>query len=156
VFTGDASQEQGGFDDNRVTLSEAHVRWSPADWELSALYALGRISDTAGPNADFFAAGGTLIPEEFFGWYLEGAYRGFRGERYGFTPFVRYERFNTASEYSVADLTSAPLTPDDTEAWTAGFTFDLAPGVVIKADYVAFPDDDDGDDRTDLSLGYGF
>ena len=156
VFTGDSSQDQPGFDNNRVTLTEAHVRYSPGPWELSALYALGRISDTAGPNADFFAAGGTLIPEEFFGWFLEGAYRGFRGERYGITPFVRYEQFNTASDYSVAGLTSAPPTPDDTEAWTAGFTFDLAPGVVIKGDYIAFPDDDEGDDRTELSLGYAF
>jgi hypothetical protein len=156
VFTGDSSQEQEGFDNNRITLSEAHVRWSPADWDFSALYALGRISDTAEPNAQFFAGGGTLIPKEFFGWYVEGAYRGFRGARYGLTPFVRYERLNTASDYTVADLASAPQTPDDVDAWTAGFTFDLAPGVVIKGDYVTFPDDDDGDDRTELSLGYSF
>ena len=170
VFTGDASQDRPGFDDNRVTLSEAHVRYAPGDWELSALYALGRISNTAEANLAqipddpfpgipddgvIIGVNHTPIPEEFFGWFVEGAYRGFTGERYGFTPFLRYEHFNTASEY--ADLEGVPLpAPDDIEAWTAGFTFDLAPGVVIKADYVAFPDDDEGDDRTELSLGYAF
>ena len=31
--------------DPRVTLWEAHARWTPARWDLSALYARGTISD---------------------------------------------------------------------------------------------------------------
>ena len=43
IFTGDASQDQEGFDDNRITLTEAHARYSPATWDFAALYAVGHI-----------------------------------------------------------------------------------------------------------------
>jgi hypothetical protein len=158
VFTGNSGQDQPGLGDHRITLTEAHGRWSPGNWDLSALYALGRIDDSldanlalSGGSTDF---GVSPVPEEFFGWYLEGAYR-YMGSRYGIAPFVRYERWNTASEYESPATAPALVTPDDLEAWTAGFNFTLAPGVVIKADYVGFVDGDEGD-RADLSLGYAF
>ena len=158
IFTGNSGQDQPGFDDHRITLTEAHGRYSPGNWDFSALYALGEISDSL--DANLALSGGapdfgvSPVPEEFFGWYLEGAYR-FQGVRYGIAPFVRYERWNTASEYE-SPAGGPVLQPlDDLEAWTAGFNFTLAPGVVIKADYVSFVDDDEGD-RADLSLGYSF
>jgi len=160
IFTGDASQDQPGFDDNRITLTEAHGRYSPAMWDFAALYAIGHISNSADANITLFGPAGpggglTPIPEEFFGWYVEGAYRGFQGSRYGITPFVRYERWNTASDY--ASLGNGLDIPglDDLKAWTLGFNFTLAPGVVLKADYVNLLDSDEGD-RTDLSVGYTF
>jgi hypothetical protein len=170
IFTGDASQDQQGFDDNRITLTEAHARYSPANWDSAALYAVGHIRNSAEANMTLFgpsvpgggippggfviAADATPIPTDFFGWYQEGAYRGFQGPRYGITPFLRYERWNPASDYSSLDDLEIPA-PDDLEAWTVGFNFTLAPGVVLKADYVNLPDSDFGD-RTDLSVGYTF
>jgi len=68
---------------------------------------------------------------------------------------VRYERWNTASDYaSLGDGLDIPGL-DDLKAWTLGFNFTLAPGVVLKADYVNLADSDEGD-RTDLSVGYTF
>jgi hypothetical protein len=170
IFTGDASQDQPGFDDNRVTLTEAHARYAPGNWDLAALYAVGHISNSAAANITLFGppvgggipgvgggivADATPIPEEFFGWYVEGAYRGFQGSRYGITPFVRYERWNTASDYASFGPGLDIPSLEDLEAWTAGFNFTLAPGVVLKADYVSFVDSDEAD-RTDLSVGYTF
>src|SRR5207248_7809787 len=37
--------------DPRITLWEAHGRWTPGKLDLSALYARGSISDLAGANA---------------------------------------------------------------------------------------------------------
>jgi len=158
IFTGNSGQDQPGLDDHRITLTEAHGRYSPGNWDFSALYALGQIDDSL--DANLALSGGlpdfgvSPVPEQFFGWYLEGAYR-YMGARYGIAPFVRYERWNTASEYQSPETGPALVTPDDLEAWTAGFNFTLAPGVVIKADYVGFVDSDEGD-RADLSLGYAF
>jgi len=154
LFTGDAAQDQPGFDDNRVTLWEGHARWNPGNWDLSALYSRVHIANT-GPVNITLVGNPALIPEELFGWYVEAAYRApLRGER-TIAPFARYERLNTASRYAPigAGITSEPL--DDTEALTAGLNFYIARGVVLKFDYLQFLRDDRSD-RFDLGVGYQF
>jgi hypothetical protein len=154
VFSGDAAQGQPGFDDNRVTLWEGHARWNPGNWDLSALYSRVHLANTAEINATL-VGNPALIPETAFGWYLEGAYRmPLRNEK-TLAPFVRYERLNTAASYAFigAGLTPEPL--DDTDVLTAGVNFGLAPGVVLKFDYLRFLHADRGS-RFDLGVGYQF
>jgi hypothetical protein len=154
VFTGDAAQGQPGFHDNRVTLWEGHVRWNPGNWDLSALYSRVHIANTAPINTTL-VGNPALIPEAAFGWYLEGAYRvALRNEK-TLAPFARYERLNTAASYAFigAGLTPHPL--DDTEVLTTGINLNLAPGVVLKFDYLQFLHDAGGD-RFDLGIGYQF
>jgi len=154
VFTGGAGQRQPGLDNNRVTLWEAHARWQPGHWDLAALYAHGHISNTAAVNAGLVGMP-TLIPENFYGWYGEAAWRGWRQHRWPLTPFVRYERFNTAASYSTLASGLAPPALPTRRAITAGVQLELAPGVIVKADYVDLATPEDGD-RIDLGLGYEF
>jgi len=157
IFSGGADQDQPGFHDNRVTLWEGHARWQNADWELSALYASGHISGTAPVNqqyVDSFATP-TLIPEDFHGWYLEGAWRGLVGRRWPLVPFLRYEQFNTASAYARLPSGAAPAPLALQDVFTYGLQFEFARGVVLKADYVDFTRGVEGD-RFDLGLGYEF
>src|SRR5262249_57765078 len=86
VFNGDAAQGQPGFHDNRVTLWEGHARWSPGNWDLSALYSHVHIDNTAPINTTL-VGNPTLIPEAEFGWYLEGAYRLPLGNEKTLSPF---------------------------------------------------------------------
>jgi hypothetical protein len=154
VFTGDAAQGQPGFDDNRVTLWEAHARWNPGNWDLSALYSRVHIAGTAPINTTL-VGNPALIPEDAFGWYLEGAFRvPLRSEK-TLAPFVRYERLNTASSYAFVGTSVTPDALADTEVVTTGINFYLTPGVVLKFDYLQFLHDD-GDDRFDLGVGYQF
>lgn len=154
VFTGGASQGQDGFDGAHITLWEGHARWTPGAFDLSGLYAHGHISNTQQINTTL-VGNPTLIPENFFGWYLQGAYRVFEHGRYNLSPFVRYERFNTASDYAAlaAGLTPEALT--DQKVWTTGLNLGFAPGVVLKADYLWFRDSELSD-RFDLGIGYQF
>ncbi len=154
IFSGDAAQGQPGFDDNVVTLWEAHGTWSPGRFEFAALYANGHISSTSKVNLTFIG-NPTLIPESFYGWYGQMAYSLFDWEDNSLRPFVRFERLNTASNYS--DL-SPGLTPEngpDQDIITSGVNFLFAQGVVLKADYQHFHGTG-GSDQINFGMGYQF
>lgn len=157
VFTGKASQDNPAATlapDARVTLWEAHTRWTPGNFDLSALYSMGTISDTAALNATF-VGNPTLIPREFWGGYLQGAYLLPLGGRRSVAPFVRYERFNTGADYAALPAgLSVNALPTET-VWTTGINFYLNPNVVFKADYQHFAVDSDNT-RIDLGLGLEF
>ncbi len=154
LFTGGASQGQTSLGSSRVTLWEGHARWMPAQWELSALYARGRISNTAALNRVSLGQP-TPIPQSFFGWYTEAAYRAIERDRWSLTPFVRYERFNTGASFADLGLGITPPDARDREVFTGGVNWMITPGVVIKADYLNFRGGS-GDNRWDLGLGYQF
>ena len=152
LFSGGASHGQA-LAPARVTLWDLHARWTPGRWDLAALYSRGSISHTAELNAPW--VGGTLIPKTFEGGYLQAGYHLWRSDNYALTPFARLERFNTASSY--ADL-GPGLTPEarPTErVLTLGANFELAPGVVLKADWQRFSQNRELD-RSNLGLGWSF
>lgn len=157
VFTGKASQGNPAASlaaDAKVTLWDVHTRWTPGNFDLSALYARGGITDTAALNATF-AGNPSLIPEEFWGAYVQGAYRIALAGNSSIAPFVRYEQFNTGSSYAAlpAGLNVSAL-PTET-VWTAGISYYLNPNVVFKADYQGF-DVNSSRDRYNLGLGLEF
>lgn len=154
LFTGGASQGQPGLPNADVTLWEGHTRWTPARWDFSALYARGSISGTRRINITLIG-NPVLIPKEFFGWYVQTAYRAMDDGSASLAPFVRYERFNTASDYADIGLGLTPAALSDRKVWTGGLNWTFAPGVVVKADYVDFQDNSAGD-RFDLGVGYQF
>jgi hypothetical protein len=153
IFTGGASQGQLNTS-SHVTLWETHARWTPGNADLSALYARGSISNTAAVNTTM-VGNPTLIPESFFGWYVQAAYRLWQKDHYSFNPFLRYERFNTASSYATIPAGLTPPTMPDQKSLTGGFNFNIADGVVLKADYVSLKDSNISN-RFDLGLGYQF
>jgi hypothetical protein len=155
LITSGVGQRQAGslVADSRATLWEAHTRWTPGRFDLSALYARGTLSNTQAYNLAN-VGNPTPIPEAFFGWYLQSAYRVWEHGTYSLMPFVRYERVNTASSY--ADQPAGLGTPAaDTETiLTSGFNFYLNPNVVFKGDYQAFTLRQD--DRFNLGMGLMF
>lgn len=157
VFTGKIAQGNPDIDvanDSRLTLWDAHTRWTPGNFDLSALYAKGTISDTKDLNLTF-VGNPTPVPKEFYGWYTQAAYKVWQSGTYSLSPFVRYERFNTASAYASVPLGLGVDTgPTETVA-TYGVNFYINPNVVFKADYQHVSEDTDST-RYDLGLGVAF
>ena len=156
LFTGKAGQGQADFPARtaRVTLWEGHARYTPGSWDLSALYALGKISGTRDLNLSF-VGNPTPVPKEFFGWFVQGAYTLWSNGDASLAPFARYERFNTAYKYE--DLPAGlGIAPSPTEGvTTVGLSYKINPGVVFKADYQKFRGDTTRD-RFNLGVGYAF
>jgi outer membrane murein-binding lipoprotein Lpp len=156
VFTGKAGQASPDFpaNDARVTLWETHARWTPGRWDLSALYAKGTISHTEELNLAF-AGQPTPVPSEFFGWYAQAAWRVWESGSYMLTPFLRYERFNTAGAFAALADASATNPAQTESVTTVGLSFNLNPNVVLKSDYQKFSVDSFRD-RFNLGLGLSF
>ena len=115
---------------------DAHMRWAPGRFDLSALYARATIRNTAQLNA--LLTGPVLIPAEFDGWYVQAAYRVWSSGDRSLTPFARYERFNTGRSYAVLAPSPAPAPLPTQGVMTLGANFMFAGGVVLKADVQAF------------------
>jgi opacity protein-like surface antigen len=153
----------------RVTLWETHARWTPGNFDLSALYARGAISNLELANA---ANPGSPnpIPSQFYGYYFQGAYQLWEHDDYRFAPFVRWEYYDMGSAY---EGTSGPVVPVGRvpisanpgdygywpvyrdRVWTTGANFYVTPHVVFKLDYQWFDLNKDFS-RLDLGLGVAF
>jgi Phosphate-selective porin O and P len=155
--------------DQRVTLWETHARWTPGQWDLSALYAHGAISNLTIANASN-PGSPNPIPSQFYGWYLQGAWQAFEQGDYRLVPFVRWEYYDTGAGYEgtagpVLPLGSVPLSanPGDygywpvnrDRVWTVGANFYVTPHLVFKVDYQSFDLNKDFT-RIDLGLGLAF
>ena len=154
VFSGGASQGQADYARARITLADLHARWTPGKWDLSALYARGGISNTAALNLPLVGSA-TLIPKNFSGGYVQAAYKLWSSGDYQLSPFVRYERFNTASSYAYL---GSGITPDPDKAEsvaTIGANLWITPTIVLKADYQRFKINTLAN-RVNLGLGWSF
>ena len=157
------------YGNQRVTLWEAHARWTPAKFDLSALYAHGSISNVAGANASN-PGSPNPIPSAFYGYFAQAAYDLWDYDTYRLSPFVRWERYDMGSKYEGTPGPNLPLgqvpvsaAPGDygtwpgnhDSVWTWGANFYLNPHVVLKADYQLFRINTDFS-RIDLGLGLNF
>ncbi|HSE13077.1 MAG TPA: porin [Rudaea sp.] len=160
VFAGKIGQDTPDFpaDNARLVLGEAHVRWQPGPFDLSALYARGTISDTQSLNLSYLGQP-TPVPKAFWGGYAQGAWRALEWGRSSLVPFARYEEFNTGAAYAEQPPGfGMPALPTQ-RVWTAGANYYLNPNVVFKVDYQHFNYDDEAlgyGNRFDLGLGYQF
>jgi hypothetical protein len=168
VSTGKAVQVTGAPADPRVTLWEGHARWTPGNFDLTALYAHGSISNVAEANLANLGSPNP-IPSAFYGYYLQAAYGLWEHGDYRLTPFARWEYYNMGSKYSgttpMIPPGSVPLSanPGDYGVWpqnrdhvlTVGANFYVTPHVVFKADYQYF-DLNSQLKRFDLGLGLNF
>lgn len=157
IFTSNVTQSNPDLklaQDARMTLWDVHSRWTPGDWDLSALYARGTFSDTQKLNLSFVGLP-TPVPQEFFGWYAQAAYKLWQNGDYKLSPFIRYEGVNTAAAYETMPLGLGVATTNTEHITTLGASFYLHPNVVIKLDYQDF-DQDDTRNRLNLGLGLAF
>jgi hypothetical protein len=166
IFTGKAAlPPPAGLPDERVTLWEAHARWTPGAADISAVYARGTISNTATYNLVNTGVANPL-PSAFLGYYLQGAYTLWQQGGYRFSPFIRWEHYDMGASYEgiAPGFTTVPTglaadgkpwpQPRDS-VWTLGASFFLNPHVVFKADYQHFDVNSDFT-RLDLGLGVSF
>jgi Phosphate-selective porin O and P len=153
----------------RVTLWEAHARWMPSRWDLSALYARGTISNAGLANASN-PGSPNPIPASFYGYYFQGAYELWSHGDYKLNPFVRWERYNMGASY---DGTTGPVIPpgqvplsanpgdyglwplNHDRVWTVGANFYIGPHLVLKTDYQWYQENVNFK-RFDLGLGVAF
>jgi len=153
----------------RVTLWEGHARWTPGNFDLSALYAHGSIGNLAIANASN-PGSPNPIPSQFYGYFFQGAYTVWDQGDYRFAPFVRWERYDMGSKY---EGTSGPVVPtglvpisaspgdygywpvNRDRVWTVGANFYTSPHLVFKADYQWFALNSNFT-RFDLGLGLAF
>ena len=156
VFTGKAGHGTAGFTapSARITLWDLHGRYTPGRWDLSTVYARGTISNVEQFNLTL-AGNPTPVPSSFFGWYTQAAYQLWKSGDYTLTPFIRYERFNTAKTYSTMPAGLEVPVLSDEKVITLGTNFKIGEGVVLKADYQKFKEDTTLN-RIDLGLGYAF
>ena len=154
VFTGNATHGQTGFAQSRVTLADVHARWTPGRWDLSTVYARGNITNTNQLNRAI-VGNASLIPKTFDGWYAQAAYKLWSQGDYAFSPFARYERFNTASSFAYLGQGLTPSASDTEQVMTVGANFWLTPSVVVKADIQRFHVNKLAN-RVNLGLGWSF
>ncbi len=155
--------------DERVTLWETHARWTPAKFDLAALYAHGSISNLAAANGAN-PGSSNPIPSDFYGYFAQAAYALWEQGDYRLAPFMRWERYNMGSRYAgttgpvtPAGLVPLSATPGDLgywpqnhdRLWTVGANFYTTPHVVMKVDYQWFRVNSDFN-RFDLGLGVNF
>ncbi len=145
VFTGNAGHKTAGFaaPDARITVYDLHGRYTPGHWDLSAVYARGEIRNVDALNLEF-AGEPTPVPASFAGWYAQAAYQLYKHGDYTFSPFARYEQFNTAKSSTV-----------DEKVYTVGANLRIGEGVVLKADYQKFREDS-ARDRLNLGVGFSY
>jgi hypothetical protein len=174
IFTGDAVKVPAPpnapiLGNQRVTLWEAHTRWTPGKFDVSALYAHGSISNLGVANASN-PGSPNPIPSEFYGYYAQAAYGLWEHGEYRLAPFFRWERYTMGSKYEgtagpvvPAGLLPIAATPGDygywpqnhDRVWTVGANFYTTPHVVFKVDYQWFDVNSDFS-RFDLGLGLNF
>ena len=137
-----------------VTIWDAHARWTPGKWDLSAVYASGSISKTSLLNIPL-ASDPTPIPSKFYGGYVQAAYHVWQSGDYRLSPFARIERVNTAASFAALP-NGLNRNGDKTETIsTVGATFRFAPNVVAKMDVQRF-DLNKTNNRFNLGLGWSF
>lgn len=154
VFTGNAGHKSAGFaaPDARITVYDLHGRYTPGHWDLSTVYARGEIRNVDALNLTFVGEP-TPVPASFSGWYAQAAYQLYKSGDYTFSPFARYEQFNTASRYPALPAGLGVPAASDEKVATVGANLRIGEGVVLKADYQKFSEDKT---RDRLNLGVGF
>ena len=160
VFTGKIGQGQTDppVDRSRLLLGEVHARWQPGPFDFSALYTRGTISRTQDLNLTFLGQP-TPVPKEFWGGYVQGAWRAVQWGESTLAPFLRYEAFNTASAYAPQPQGLGAAALPTERVWTAGLNYFLNSNVVFKVDYQHFNNADEElgyGNRFNLGVGYQF
>ena len=155
--------------EQRVTLWEAHARWTRDNLDLSALYAHGSIGNTALANLSN-PGSPNPIPAAFYGYYAQAAYTGWRPAGYQLSPFARWERYTMGASYQGSSgpvvpsgLVPVSAAPGDygtwpqnhDRVWTYGANFYVTPNVVVKLDYQLFHANT-AFNRVDVGLGLSF
>ena len=151
---GNAVHGTANTPDASYLLWDVHARYSPGPFKLSALYTQGSFSNTAAFNL-LNVGRPTPIPERFDGLLFEAGYRLWKRDAMRLEPFARWEQFTTGAHYADLGTSLTPERRPNARVTTAGASFFLTEGVVLKADYQWF-ERNDAANRLNLGLGWYF
>lgn len=155
IFTGQAGHGSlAGNVNPRVTIWDAHARWTPGKWDIAAVYAAGSISGAGALNGPF-AGDPTPIPSKFDGMYLQAAYQLWSQGDLRLKPFARLERFNTAKAYASFPTGLGRAADPYERVTTVGANFEVNQNVVVKTDYQVFAVNKNSS-RLNIGLGWSF
>jgi hypothetical protein len=160
-------QQQTDFLGNgaKLLLLDLHARYQIAGWDIAGEFVRGTISNTEALNSSYAAsstANPTLVPNLFYGGYVQAAYNVWHKYDYTLVPFVRYEILNAAAGYGSLSAAQGGIKNPDEKIWTVGASLRIGEGVVLKADYRSYrqnklPDAVDHFNLgNSLNLGVGF
>jgi len=159
IYHGDSGQDLA-FDLD-TTIYEAHLDWKWRGWEFRVLGTIAEVDDVAELNAFRAEEEGVDISEidsageELWGWYVQLGYDLFAGLDLGaqaFTPFVRWEQFDTQSDVPAGFTESGAF---DVDLLTVGVNYKPIDQLVFKAEWQRF-DDDAGEDKNQVNLAMGY
>lgn len=151
-------QGQPGFLGNgsKLLLLDAHARYEFGRWDLAGEYIRGTISNIEALDQSF-AAGGTptrtLVPQLFYGGYVQAAYKLWQNGDYTLTPFARYEIYNTAARFGSVPVAVGGVKSPDEKVLTVGASLRIGEGVVLKADYRSYEQNKLPDPVNHFNLG---
>ena len=141
----------------QIYEADAQFRWRGL--EARGLFAWIDISDAGLINQNNGFTGNQSVGSELYGFYLEAGYNVLSLVDVGpyleyFSPFVRYEKYNTQFEVP-SGFSSDPA--NDRQLVTFGFSYKPIPQIVIKADYQWRDNEaDTADNQFNLGIGYVF
>ena len=162
IFSGNTGQDGNGETPNallkgvggRLTVWDVHAKYAVGNLDLQALYARGKLNDTAQINTALAIApaSGNAAPKSFSGWYGQAAYHVWKSGELDLAPFVRYEQYDTQRE---VDSGYDKNIKNKETVTTLGVNFKVHPQVVLKADFQNYKTDNKKD-RFSLGVGYMF
>ena len=155
------SQNQPGFAGNgaKLLMLELHSRYQIAGWDFAGEFVRATISNTEALNSSFAASAAvdpTLVPQLFYGGYVQAAYDLWHRNDYTLVPFVRYEVLNTAAGFGSLPAALGGIKQPTEKIWTVGATFRIGEGVVLKADYRSYKQNKLPDPEEHFNLGNSF
>lgn len=137
-------------------ILEGHLEWKWRGLEFRALAARAELDDVALLNRALNFTGTQSVGERLTGQYVQLGYDVLagRGGEQSFTPYARWEAYNTQDEVP-RGFSANPA--NDVEVLTLGFAYQPIDQVVLKIDHQNFDNEaGTGTDQFNVLLGWIF
>ena len=154
AYVGGSGQDLGASVGTQIV--EGHVEWKWRGLELRALAVQAELDDVADLNRALNFTGSQSVGESLKGHYLQLGYDVLagRGGDQSFTPYARWEAYNTQDEVP-RGFAANPA--NDVEALTLGFAYKPIDQIVIKVDHQDIDNEaGTGTDQFNVLLGWIF
>jgi hypothetical protein len=154
AYTGGSGQDLSASVDTQIL--EGHLEWKWRGLELRAMGVQAELDDVADLNRILGFTGSQSVGESLKGHYLQLGYDVLagRGGEQAFTPYARWEAYNTQDEVP-RGFAANPA--NDVEVLTLGFAYKPIDQIVIKADHQNFDNEaGTGIDQFNVLLGWIF
>lgn len=126
--------------------------YSIKGFQIKGQYIYTKLTNTV----EYNAATGSDAANTMNGYYAELAYNLLYSTKFKtqLIPFIRYEKYNT---HYVVDAETIQIPSYNRTDITMGLGYMITPGLVVKADYQIYTNDDPADNgKSQLNMGVGY